>query len=104
MIEAMRVVIKKSLQKPAGSLNISMPTSTVPTAPIPVHTAYAVPMGKLWVALIKRIMLTDKARRKAAYHRYIAFPVCSLAFPKQKAKATSNNPAIIKTIQFICSV
>ncbi len=30
---------------------------TVPTAPIPVQTAYAVPMGSVWVALYKRNML-----------------------------------------------
>lgn len=39
MMEAMRVEIKNSLQKSTGSLNKKMPTSTVPTAPIPVQTA-----------------------------------------------------------------
>ncbi len=38
-------------QKVAGSLNMKIPTSTVPTAPIPVHTAYAVPIGSVSVAL-----------------------------------------------------
>ncbi len=32
------VEIKNNLQKLAGSLKNSMPTITVPTAPIPVHT------------------------------------------------------------------
>ena len=39
MMDAMSVVRKKSLQKSAGSLNTKMPTKTVPTAPMPVHTA-----------------------------------------------------------------
>ena len=36
--EAMRVKMKKSRQNDAGSLKTRMPTMTVPTAPIPVHT------------------------------------------------------------------
>lgn len=38
-IEAINVVIKKRRQKSAGSLKKMIPTSTVPTAPMPVHTA-----------------------------------------------------------------
>lgn len=36
--EAISVNMKNSRQKEAGSLNIRIPTKTVPTAPIPVHT------------------------------------------------------------------
>lgn len=39
MIEAMSVEIKKRRQKVAGSRKNRMPTNTVPTAPMPVHTA-----------------------------------------------------------------
>jgi hypothetical protein len=39
MMEQIRVVIKNNLQKSAGSLKINKPTKTVPTAPMPVHTA-----------------------------------------------------------------
>lgn len=39
IIEPIRVVIKNSLQKVAGSLNTKIPINTVPTAPIPVQTA-----------------------------------------------------------------
>ena len=39
-----------SLLKAAESPNSTMPSPTVPTAPIPVHTAYAVPSGRLRVA------------------------------------------------------
>ncbi|AGC40451.1 hypothetical protein CG09_0506 [Riemerella anatipestifer] len=38
-MEPIRVTKKKSLSVVAGSLNTKMPISTVPTAPIPVHTA-----------------------------------------------------------------
>lgn len=38
--------------------------------------------------------------RNPAYHKYITFPVVSLAFPKQKAKETTKIPAVISTIQF----
>ena len=49
-IEAISVVRKNSRQNVAGSLKMKMPTSTAPTAPMPVHTAYAVPSGSVCVA------------------------------------------------------
>lgn len=64
MTEAINVVIKNSRQKVAGSLKIKIPTNTVPTAPIPVQTAYAVPMGSSCVALIKRVILAAKQIKK----------------------------------------
>jgi hypothetical protein len=39
MIEPIKVIIKNNRKNVAGSLNTKMPTKTVPTAPIPVHTA-----------------------------------------------------------------
>lgn len=60
-------------------------------------------MGKVWVALTNKTILIINEIRKPAYHQYISFPLVSLAFPKQEAKATSNNPAIINSIQFIFS-
>jgi len=39
MIAPIRRMIKKTLQKKAGSWKINMPTTAVPTAPIPVQTA-----------------------------------------------------------------
>ena len=36
----MSVVMKNSRQNVAGSLKNMMPTTTVPTAPMPVHTGY----------------------------------------------------------------
>ncbi len=38
MIDAINVVTKNSRPKVAGSWKKTMPTITVPTAPIPVHT------------------------------------------------------------------
>lgn len=38
-IDKMRVVRKNNRQKDVGSLKQKMPTSTAPTAPMPVHTA-----------------------------------------------------------------
>ena len=51
MTEAISVKIKNNRQNSEGSLNKSIPITAVPTAPIPVHTAYAVPIGKLCVDL-----------------------------------------------------
>ena len=47
-----------SLLKAADSPNRTMPSTTVPTAPIPVHTAYAVPNGRLRVAAPTRPKLS----------------------------------------------
>ena len=48
-----RVEIKNNRQKSIGSLKKMIPIKTVPTAPIPVQTAKAVPIGKVWVAFTK---------------------------------------------------
>ena len=45
--EAMSVNRKKSRMGVAGSLKMNIPIKTVPTAPIPVQMAYAVPKGKV---------------------------------------------------------
>lgn len=60
------VVIKKSLQNVAGSLNTRMPIRTVPTAPIPVHTGYAVPTGIVLTAFARNNILKNADDRKAA--------------------------------------
>ncbi len=100
-IEPMSVIMKNILQKLACSLNTNTPISAVPTAPIPVQTAYEVPMGKDWVAFTSNNILMDNEARNPKYHIYISWPDASFAFPKQNAKMTSNRPAIIKIIQFI---
>ena len=91
--------MKNSLQNEAGSLNTKIPTMTVPTAPIPVHTGYAVPRGMVFVALVSSTMLRMHKRAKAVYHNAALFPVSILPFPRQNAKPVSHIPAIINIIQ-----
>ena len=57
MMDAISVVRKNSRQNVAGSLKMNMPTSTAPTAPIPVQKGYAVPIGSVWVALANNTAL-----------------------------------------------
>src|SRR5699024_806638 len=100
-IEAINVPIKKSLQKLTGSLNMKMPISTVPTAPTPAKTAYAVPIGIVFEAIIKKSMLKVSEAANPPYHNHMVRPdVCS-AFTKQEVKPTSKQPASIKINQFI---
>ncbi len=75
--------------------------STVPTAPTPVHTAYAVPIGNVCVALYSKNMLILRQTKNPPIQYVEATPVVSLALPRQEAKPTSNNPAIISRIQFM---
>jgi len=97
----MRVVRKKRRQKEAGSLKTKIPTKAVPTAPIPVHTAYAVPKGRCWETFISRDILIKVQSKKPPYHRYIVVPCVSFPLPRQKVKATSKKPAIISKSQYI---
>lgn len=100
MIEAINVKRKNILQNVAGSLKTIIPTKTLPMAPIPVQTAYAVPIGISFVALTNNIMLIVKQIKKPPYQIHIRLPVVSFVFPKHVAKATSKKPAIISKIQF----
>ena len=100
-MDIISVVIKNILPNVAGSLNTIIPKTAVPTAPIPVHTAYAVPMGKVCVAFTSNTILITNAIKKPKYHKTASLPVVSLALPRQNAKPVSNKPAITKTTQFI---
>lgn len=67
IIEAMRVVTKKIRQKVAGSLKKKIPIKTLPTAPIPVQIAYAVPIGNPFspeIALYIRNIERNKHTKK----------------------------------------
>lgn len=88
-------------QKVAGSLNTNMPTITDPTAPMPVQTAYAVPMGNDRVALYNSDILINRHTTKPTPHKVAVEPVVSLILPRQEAKPVSNNPAMINSIQFM---
>ncbi len=101
IIDPIKVVRKNIRHKFTGSLKKIIPIITVPTAPIPVHTAYAVPIGKCSKDLIKKYILATMQIAKEVYHKYISLPVVSFALPKLDAKPTSNKPAITKKIQLI---
>ena len=91
---------KKILQNVAGSLKKIIPTKTLPTAPIPVQTAYAVPIGNSFVTLTNNNILIAKQIKKPPYQSSETFPLVSFALPRQVANATSKSPAIINKIQF----
>jgi hypothetical protein len=100
--EATSVHVKKICIAEVGSCSTNMPSSTVPTAPIPVQTGYATLSGKVLDALISRYMLAIVNIMNPAIHSQCSVPVVTLAFPRQKVKEHSQKPAIIKITQFIC--
>lgn len=63
-MEPINKTMKNTREKSEGSLKKKIPMSTVPTAPIPVHTAYPVPIGIVWIALFKSKKLTDMLIKK----------------------------------------
>lgn len=101
IIERIRVVIKNIRQKVAGSWKNTMPTMTVPTAPIPVHTGYTVPIGNRSAAFAIKNILNDSAVMNPFHHHTSSCPVAVLVFPRQNVKPTSMSPAKIRIIQFI---
>ena len=100
-IEAINVVIKNNLQNVAGSLKTKIPTKTVPTAPIPVQTAYAVPIGIVSDALYSNNILILKQNKKPTNQNIESVPEFSLAFPKHVANPTSKSPPKINKSQFM---
>ena len=79
-----------------GSLKIIIPRMAVPAAPIPVHTAYAVPIGKT---------LSDQAKSEKLPEAKIKNPIVGQILVKLfesfsiEAKPISRNPAVITAIQ-----
>lgn len=69
IIDAIRVKRKNIRPIDTGSLNTNIPNSTVPTAPIPVHTAYAVPSGNVCDARARRYILKNVAAKNPAPHK-----------------------------------
>jgi hypothetical protein len=100
--EATSVHVKKICIADVGSCRTNMPSSTVPTAPMPVQTGYATLSGRVLEALISRYMLAIVNNMNPAIHSQWAVPVVTLAFPRQKVKEHSQKPAIIRITQFIC--
>ena len=97
----MSVTIKNSRQKVAGSWKTRMPMITVPTAPIPVQTGYAVPSGIVCVTLANRPMLINENARKPPIQHHHSAPATDLARPRQYVKPTSQSPATTNKNQFI---
>ena len=73
-----------------GSLKISIPKIAVPVAPIPVQTAYAVPIGKVFAA-------SASSEKLIAEHTKNPMEGSSRLNPSESfrkvANPTSNNPA-----------
>jgi len=88
--------MKNNRQKSAGSLKKIMPTIKVPTEPMPVHTAYALPTGMVSTALYISQKLTNKKNKKAVVHNKNKEPVVSFIFAREILKPISKRPAIIK--------
>lgn len=101
MMDIISVVMKNSRSVVVGSLKKMMPTSTVPTAPMPVHTGYAVPIGSVSVAFASSAILSSDMTMNPPIHSHHSVPAAFLALPRQKVKPTSHSPAIISIIQFI---
>lgn len=93
--------MKNRRQKVAGSLKKRIPIMTAPTAPMPVHTGYTVPMGIVFAARAIRYILKAREARNPVHHQYCTAPSAVFVFPRQKVKETSISPAIIRIIQFI---
>lgn len=82
-MDAISVKIKNKRQKVAGSWKNSMPINTVPTAPMPVHTAYAVPIGRLCEAFANNPILRIVNVRNPAIQPHHARPSTDFARPRQ---------------------
>lgn len=92
-MERINVVIKKTRQKLTGSLKKIIPTKTVPTAPKPVQTAYAVPIGKVAVALFKNTKLNIAQIKKPNPHFKLEKLLDNF---KHVVNPISKQPAIIR--------
>ena len=86
--------IKKILSNSADSLNRYIPSNAVVEAPMPVHTAYAVPIGSISTDLASSIMLIINATTVASVGLGFVRPS---EYSNPIAQADSNKPAIIKT-------
>ena len=102
-IERINVLRKNTRQKVAGSRKTKMPNNTAPTAPMPVQTGYAMPMGIVCVAFAKSTALSTYSAAKPEIHSQYSVPTASLVFPRQNVKPVSQRPAMIRIIQFMAA-
>ena len=90
------IPIKNNRQKSVGSLKKIMPTITVPTLPIPVHTAYAVPTGMVSTALYISYKLTNKKKKNEAVQLQNSQPAVSFILANEILNPISRRPAMSK--------
>ena len=77
---------------------MNIPNIAVPAAPIPVHTAYAVPIGILFRVLARQVKLNAPKKIK----RSVGFSfVKPSEYFNEIANTISKSPAIIKRSQYI---
>ena len=100
-IDPMSVAVKNSRQNVAGSLKKRIPTITVPTAPIPVQTGYAMPNGMVCVTFANNPILTTENTANPPIQSHHCSPSTHFARPRQYVKPTSHSPATININQFI---
>lgn len=93
--------MKNNRQNVAGSLKNKIPTITVPTAPIPVQTGYAVPMGIVCTAFDNSSILRVRHSRNPSPQKNHGVPDSPLILPRQNANPVSKHPAMMRRIQFI---
>jgi len=94
MIKAIAVILAIE----TGSLKIIMPRIAVPAAPIPVQTAYAVPIGRTFNDQASREKLPDAKTKNPILGQIFVKLFESLSMV---AKPTSSSPAVITAIQAI---
>ena len=82
-IEAINVKVKNMRQKVTGSWKKNIPARTVPTAPIPVHTGYAIPIGRVCVAFASSDILMTENNRNPPIHSHHSRPSTDFARPRQ---------------------
>jgi hypothetical protein len=84
--------------KETGSLNMIIPNIAVPAAPIPVQTAYAVPIGSTFSDQLNREKLPAAKTMKPRLGHSFVNPLESFSIV---AKPTSSIPAVITAIHAI---
>ncbi len=74
----------------AGSSNMMIPSEAVPTAPIPVQTAYTVPIGRSWTTFASNTILMMSATTVPTVGSGSESPS---EYSNPIAQAISNSPA-----------
>ena len=90
--------VKRMVVAEADSPNMTMPATNPPTAPTPVHTAYAVPIGIDFMATARSHTLAAIPPTNTASAVMFLNPFDILS---ATAQMTSNNPATINISQFM---